>query len=175
MRDGPSEWLSAFRGKTIPPIHVSVLALKPVISVSRSSVIAVRCLPCEKVTVIVLCNNQAFAASGAANDLTAILFGAKYEMPVERKLAKVDPRIYDSYAGEYQLAPGFIMTVTREGDRLMTQATGQSKVEVFPESEVKFFLKVVEAQITFVKDENGRVTALILHQGGRDQTAKRIK
>ena len=131
--------------------------------------------PDEKATVIVLCNNQEFPAGNVATDLAAILFGAKYEIPVEHKLAKVDPGIYDSYVGEYELTPGFVLTVTREEGKLMTQATGQSKVEVFPESEMRFFLKAVEAQITFVKDESGRVTALILHQGGRDQTAKRIK
>ncbi|MGH9849424.1 MAG: serine hydrolase, partial [Blastocatellia bacterium] len=60
------------------------------------------------------------------------------------------------------------------GDSLMTQATGQPKFELFPESETRFFLKVVEAQVTFVKDDKGAVTHLILHQGG-DQKAKKIK
>ena len=76
--------------------------------------------------------------------------------------------------GQYQLTPTFILTVTREGDRLMTQATGQGKIEVFPESETKFFLKVVDAQLTFVKDDSGKVTYVILHQGGRDQKAIRM-
>ena len=56
----------------------------------------------------------------------------------------------------------------------MTQATGQAKLEVFPESETKFFLKVVDAQITFVRDERGTVIHLILHQGGKDQKAVRM-
>jgi hypothetical protein len=118
--------------------------------------------PDEKTTVIVPCNNEGFPAGSVASDLAAILFEAKHEIPVERKLAKVDPRIYDSYVGEYELAAGFVITVIREGGRLMTQATGQSKVEVFPESEMKVFLKEVEAQITFVKGENGRITVSLL-------------
>jgi hypothetical protein len=91
-----------------------------------------------------------------------------------RTVATVDPKVYDAYVGQYQLAPTFILTVTREGDRLMTQATGQGKLEVFPESDTKFFLKLVDAQITFVKDDSGKVTYLILHQGGRDQKATRM-
>ena len=87
----------------------------------------------------------------------------------------VDPGLYDAYVGEYELAPGFILTVTREGDRLMTQATGQQKVEVFPSSETEFFLKVVDAQITFVRGPGGTVDQLVLHQGGRDMPAKRRK
>jgi hypothetical protein len=67
-----------------------------------------------------------------------------------------------------------VLTVTREGDRLLAQPTGQAKAELFPESETKFFLRVVDAKITFAKDESGKVTHLILHQGG-DQKAMKIK
>ena len=56
----------------------------------------------------------------------------------------------------------------------MVQATGQAKLELFPESPTKFFLKGVDAQVTFVKDGLGKATRLILHQGG-DQKAERIK
>jgi hypothetical protein len=106
--------------------------------------------------------------------LAAIVFGEKYEIPRERVAIKIDPKILDAYVGQYELAPSFIFTMTREGDSLMTQATGQPKFELFPESETKFFLKVVDAQVTFVKDDKGAVTHLILHQGG-DRTAKKIK
>ncbi|HEX3128257.1 MAG TPA: serine hydrolase, partial [Thermoanaerobaculia bacterium] len=70
-------------------------------------------------------------------------------LPPERQAAQVDPALYDNYVGVYELAPGFLLTVTREGDHLMTQATRQSKIEIFPESETRFFLKVVDAQIEF--------------------------
>jgi CubicO group peptidase (beta-lactamase class C family) len=97
------------------------------------------------------------------------------DAPAERTVAKVDSAVYDAYVGEYEIAPGFILTVTREGDRLMTQATGQQKVEVFPSSETEFFLKVVDAQITFVRGPSGTVDQLVLHQGGRDMPAKKRK
>jgi D-alanyl-D-alanine carboxypeptidase len=97
------------------------------------------------------------------------------DAPAERAVERVDPAVYDAYVGEYELAPGFVLTVTREGDRLMTQATGQEKVEVFPSSETEFFLKVVDAQITFVRGAGGTVDQLVLHQGGRDMPAKKRK
>jgi hypothetical protein len=55
----------------------------------------------------------------------------------------------------------------------MAQLTGQPLFQFYPESETRFFYKVVDAQLTFQKDGNGKVTSLILHQGGRDQTAKK--
>lgn len=90
-----------------------------------------------------------------------------------RKEVKVDSKILETYVGDYQIIPTFVMSVTKEGDQLYVQATNQPKFELYPESEGDFFLKVVDAQVTFVKDDKGAVTKLILHQNGFDQTAKR--
>ncbi|MBO0722435.1 MAG: serine hydrolase [Blastocatellia bacterium] len=131
--------------------------------------------PEEKVTIVVLRNADYGSNNNKiSEDLAAIVFGEKIEVPHERVAIKIDPKILDAYVGQYELNPNFIITMTREGDRLMTQATGQPKFELFPESETKFFLKVVDAQVTFVKDDKGVVTHLILHQGGAG-TAWRIK
>ena len=48
-------------------------------------------------------------------------------LTTERKEVKVDPKVYASYAGEYELAADFTITVTTENGKLMTQATGQSR------------------------------------------------
>ncbi|MEW6213019.1 MAG: serine hydrolase [Acidobacteriota bacterium] len=126
----------------------------------------------DRLTVIVL-TNRAGANPGRIAHHIAGLYNPTLQPP-ERKEIKVDPKVLDEYAGEYQLAPGFTITVTREGDKLMGQATGQPKFELFAESQAKFFLKVVDAQVTFVRDAGGKVTHLILHQGG-DNEAKKIK
>jgi len=131
--------------------------------------------PDQKAVVIVLSNVDFAGASRIGRDLAAILFGDPYEIPRQREVAKVDPKIYDAYVGKYQLAPTFALTVTREGDKLFAQATGQGKNEIFPESETKFFLRAVDAQISFVKDESGKVTHLILHQGGANQRANKVE
>jgi CubicO group peptidase (beta-lactamase class C family) len=85
----------------------------------------------------------------------------------------VDPAILASYAGTYELAPGFVLTVTSDGGRLFAEATGQSKVELFATSETEFFLKVVDARIVFVRNASGVVESLVLHQNGREIPAKR--
>lgn len=114
--------------------------------------------------------------------LAALLFGEKYELPQDeaaaaaaRKEIKVDPKIFDAYVGEYQLSPNFFMTVTKEGDKLMVQATGQGKSEIFPESETKFFSKIVNAQIVFNKNDKGVVDKFTLYQNGNEVPAKKIK
>jgi len=92
--------------------------------------------------------------------------------PVEIKVA---PDLLRRYVGEYQLSPGFVLTVTLEGEQLMSQATGQQKVAIFPSSDSEFFLKVVNAQISFITDASGHVEKLILHQGGRDLPGLKVK
>jgi hypothetical protein len=94
--------------------------------------------------------------------------------PKEHKEVAVNPKILDGYVGKYELAPGAVFTITREGGRLFAKLTNQAKFPLFPEGERDFFYKVVDAQITFVTDAQGRATELILHQGG-DQHAKRIE
>jgi len=96
-------------------------------------------------------------------------------LPVERRAIALDPKLYDRLAGDYELTPGFVITLVRRGDRLFSQATGQPEVELFPESETRFFLKVVDAQIDFTVDAAGRVTGLVLHQGGQDLPARKIR
>jgi len=96
-------------------------------------------------------------------------------IPPPRKEAAVDPKVFDRLTGDYELAPDFIITILRRGDKLISQATGQPEIELFPESETKFFLKVVDAQVDFVIDAAGRVTGLVLHQGGQDLPAKKIR
>ncbi len=121
-------------------------------------------------------------AAGKTKSLTLHQNGANQvakkisdEEPKEKAAAKVDVKIYDTYVGQYKLAGGAVFTVQRKDDRLLVQLTGQSFLEVFPESETKFFYKVVDAQITFLKDDKGGVKALILHQNGLNQEAKRVK
>jgi CubicO group peptidase (beta-lactamase class C family) len=87
----------------------------------------------------------------------------------------VDAKVFDSYVGEYELAPNFVFRVFREGEKFMTQAMGQGQVEIFPESEAVFYSRVINAKLTFIKDPEGRVTGLRLEQGGRETRGKKIK
>ncbi len=87
------------------------------------------------------------------------------------KTIVISDDVLASYVGKYKLSPTFIMTVRKDGKRLFVQATGQPEFEVFPMSENKFFLKVVDAQISFTEGAK----SLILHQGGMNQEAMRME
>jgi serine-type D-Ala-D-Ala carboxypeptidase/endopeptidase len=98
----------------------------------------------------------------------------KFEPIKERTAIKLAPEILESYVGDYEILPTFVISIARAGDQLSLQATGQPKFELFAESESEFFLKVIDAQISFVKDDTGKVTKLVLHQNGAHQPGKKL-
>jgi CubicO group peptidase (beta-lactamase class C family) len=109
----------------------------------------------------------ASGANGAAAGASGVNGGAAG--------AAVDPKSYDAYVGEYEVTPTFKATVFKEGDKLMAQATGQPQFELYPESPDIFVIKVVDAKVSFTRDDKGVVTGMVIHQGGRDIPGKKTK
>ncbi len=132
-------------------------------------------VPAKKTGVVVLCNT-AFDSDDLGFHLLENKYPlAEFSAPKVRTEVTLDPRILETYVGEYELAPTFKIKVTREDDRLFAQATNQPAFQMFAEKEGEFFLKVVDAQISFTKDDAGAVSGLILHQNGANQKAPKVK
>jgi hypothetical protein len=91
--------------------------------------------------------------------------------PAMRTSISVDPKVMAQYVGTYEISPEFSIAVTLESSRLMTQATGQPKFPMFAESQTKFFLTVVDAELEFFKNDKGEVAYMRLHQNGLDTKA----
>ena len=94
---------------------------------------------------------------------------------LEGKETKVDASGFDAYVGEYQVTPALVLTISREGDKLFGQLTGQAKRAVEPVSDTQFTMPEVKANISFEKDSAGQVVGLVLSQGARTINAKKIK
>ncbi len=78
-------------------------------------------------------------------------------------------------AGEYEIAPNRFVTITLEGGKLMGVMTGQQKVELSPASESRFVVKEANAEVSFFKDPQGRVTHLFLRLNGEEMRGRKIK
>lgn len=127
--------------------------------------------------VVVLSNNEdAFRkVSKIGYDLVAMAVGKSPETESGEQLAAVDPEILKEYAGEYELAPGIVLTFIHREGRLFTCGPGQPEVEIYPRSETVFFMKVVEGSVKFVRDSLGSVSGIIVQQGGRNISANRMR
>ncbi|MDQ3495231.1 MAG: serine hydrolase [Pseudomonadota bacterium] len=93
----------------------------------------------------------------------------------KRVKVEVDPELLARYVGKYELEPGLVFDITLVETQLLVRLGDQPRFPLFPESESKFFLQAVDAQITFIVDTAGQATGLVLHQGGRDQQARKIE
>lgn len=129
----------------------------------------------DKVTVIVLTNadnaNPGPIALGIAENYIPGLIP-------QRTVARVDPKIFDAYIGQYQPNLAVTVTISREGDKLMFQQnTSPEKQELLPESENSFFTNANRLlTYSFAKDEQGQVTHLVVQNAGREVArAKKIK
>jgi ATP-dependent Clp protease adapter protein ClpS len=108
------------------------------------------------------------------SQVLGVAFG---EPPVDdgkRREVAIDPAVCDGLVGHYRLGPGFVVTITREGDRLFAQATGQLKLEVFAKSDRDYFYQVIDAQIAFETDPDGHAARLVIRQHGRDTVGQRV-
>jgi CubicO group peptidase (beta-lactamase class C family) len=124
--------------------------------------------PARKVGVVVLTNSAT-----DIDDIGRHILEPKFELAALRTAIDVPTAVLDDYVGYYELSPGLVFHVTREGAQLLAQLTGQDAYPIYAESETEFFFKVVDAQLTFVRDAAGRVDHVMLHQNG-DHKARRL-
>jgi Domain of unknown function (DUF3471) len=112
--------------------------------------------------------------NGSAPPLSDEIAQRLAEQRRPRTVVPLDPKAFDQYVGYYLMESGLAFTITRDGDHFLFRLSGQQSVEIYPESSSKFFAKVVTAQLSFATDTQGRVTELVLHQGGFERHARRI-
>ncbi|MCH8851066.1 MAG: DUF3471 domain-containing protein [Planctomycetes bacterium] len=132
-------------------------------------------VPAEAAT---MCFGMLLKGDGSAwvDDLKIEIVGG--DVPITgtplRVAIKIDPKLLDDYVGKYRVA-GTVFEFRKENDALLVYRAGSPKTRIFPESETKFFYRVLDAQFSFVRDENGKVKRIILHQYGRQTLGNRVE
>jgi CubicO group peptidase (beta-lactamase class C family) len=133
--------------------------------------------PAEHLTVVVLANAAppppGLVPGRLAGDIAQVYLADKMEPRRSPKAIALAPEALDRFVGRYDYGNA-VLSVTRDGTRLYAQLGGQPRFEIFPSSENEFFWKVVEARVTFVKDDAGRVTKAVHRQGGGTIDAPRL-
>lgn len=139
----------------------------------------------QNFAVVVFSNSANFNSGGIAHKIVDIYLKDQLETKPEEEIKEdtevttteeitVDQEILQSYVGDYELQPGFIITVTEENSVLSVQATGQPMIGTGPISNTKFKLVGVEAEIEFLSKDDGTIEALKLYQNGRIMDAPRM-
>lgn len=139
-------------------------------------------IPDEHFSVNVLSNMASFNPWALATKITDIYLKDKEvsetsKQPVPKAdtgTVKVDPEVLASYSGKYELRPGVVATISNEGNTLFAEAPELSKTEMTPLSANEFMVKAVSARVTFPRDDNGKVTRMMVNMGGQEIAAQRL-
>ncbi len=129
----------------------------------------------HEVGVVVLTNTATGEVDRLAEELLRHLAGGEVAPREFEKSVNVAPEVLARYAGRYEIAPQFVISVTPREEKLYVQATGQPEFRVYPRSETEWFFKVVDATIVFTVDDEGKATKLELRQNGRVMPGKRLE
>lgn len=134
-------------------------------------------VPSRRMGVVVLTNSGGVGADDLGLHLLvpSLPLAPTPVPPTQRTAIELRTEVLAPYVGTYQLTPEFALDITLSAGALHLQATGQGKLQLWPASVTEFFLKEVDAQITFVGDAQGSVMSLVLHQGGQNLTARKVK
>jgi len=132
----------------------------------------------QNTTVVVLHNAMPAVPNLSPNEVAELAADAFLwqEMKARPKYEideSVDPTTFAAYVGRYDFM-GAVMDVALEGDQLTARLTGQPQYPIFPLGGDRFFWKVVDAQIEFLKDEKGHVVSARHTQGGMNFSLKRL-
>ena len=99
----------------------------------------------------------------------------EYVIEKPKQLARIDPQVFDTYAGKYDVGRNLAFVVSREGSRYFIKSPGGYKAEMFPVTETRFSTPDFEEQLTFVKDEKGEVIEMLVEQNGGVGHRKKVK
>lgn len=116
--------------------------------------------------IIVLGNNRNPSSEDISDGLKAIFGNEDYTLPLQRKIVKVDPNSLQSLAGDYKINEDFIIKILIEGDKVFVNDGMRPQYEVFPQSETQFFVEGTDAEMVFIKNNEGEVTKIGLRNDG---------
>lgn len=133
--------------------------------------------PEEGFAITLMFNNESINTRRLALDIAELMLAGKLieEEPVQRVEVDPDPVKIHDYLGSFRMPDGMEMTFSFDRDTFWLVLPGDSRFQLFAESDVKFFLKAFNAQCTFVSAASGEVNQMIWHQGGVDYAAARIE
>lgn len=129
-------------------------------------------IPNENIIVLYFTQSRSTHTTEVVKSMVLEEFGLS--TAVRHAIVNVDPSIYQDYVGKYQ-HPQIILEITSDGEHLYLKTPDTSNQLFYPASEDFFFHETLDIQLTFIKDDHGKTTGMIIHQNGEDTEAVKIQ
>lgn len=129
----------------------------------------------DNICIILLANIGTQKIDKITKDLLAILYDKPYKVPEKKVDIGLERSNIKKYLGTYEFNPQFKINIFTLGKTIYAQRIGDDmKIAVFPISETEFYIEQFDAILEFSQLETNEYKQVILHQGDKDITAKKI-
>ncbi|MEA2603969.1 MAG: hypothetical protein QOF89_4961 [Acidobacteriota bacterium] len=132
-------------------------------------------LPGDKVTILLVSNLDRTRLDRIARDVTAIVLGTPYDLPVHGKLAQLTAEQFAKLEGEYKMTDGKTLTVRKEPDLLAAELKGRYTAGLLPLSPTEFYFPLGDGKAIFTLDESGKAVKVNMRYGGKDHVGERVQ
>lgn len=130
--------------------------------------------PDESLTLVFLCNLDRARLSAIVRDVTAMVLGEPWDMPVHGIVTTLTAEEYARLEGVYAMADGKKLTVTKKPDLLTAELEGRYTAGLVPLSPTRFYFPLGDGTVTFSLGEDGRASSVNVRYSAEDHPAKRI-
>ena len=109
----------------------------------------------------------------SVNDIGLHLLAPGVPMETLPAPAQIDPTALQRYVGSYEFGQAGTMEVRLKHGHLTAAFENEPEATLYPRGRHGFYYRVTDARITFVEDDGGVISGLILHQPRADHMAVR--
>ena len=129
--------------------------------------------PDDRATIIIVSNLDRSRLQRIARDLSALLFGQPYDMPVRGKVVALTHEQTTALEGHYRMTDGKSLDVRKEPEFLTAAIKDQFTAGLIPLSPTRFYMPLSDGIATFELGADGRAARVNLHYSGEDHFGDR--
>jgi CubicO group peptidase (beta-lactamase class C family) len=129
----------------------------------------------DGVTVVVLSNVQSVARDRIRRVVAAAVFDEEADPPQVRNFLDAPNVALEALTGVYSFGPGFDVTISTAGGRLLARANQGGTSELVPLTNGEWFSRMLDATVRFGRDENGAFDRLVWGRGEGAPEGKRLR
>ena len=130
--------------------------------------------PEDNFIIALLCNIEFAPLEQISRGIIGILLKKNIRIPPLKKTEKIAIEDFESYTGLYQVSDELSIEVFSEGKRLYVEPSGQPRFQILHRGKENYGPRMGNWYITFIRDEAGKVTGLILHVNGEKREGVKI-